>query len=194
MRTLDFHFDYACPWCYIGSFTVRELAKEEVAIRYHVWKMPQTVTAPPKPEGYYDAAQARLKELRQEMGVIVRSPVQSDTIPALIATKVADAMGAAERFVERVFRAHWAEKGDISDRDVLVQLAESVGLNPSEFRTALETGAGEAAFQADLNRAAEEEISTIPSYLTADGRIFVHHFANMPTLDELRSLVRSQVI
>ena len=190
MNTLDFYFDYACPWCYVGSHTVRELAQEGVTVRYHVWKMPQNVIAPPKPEGYYDAAKARLKELRQEMGILVRSPVQSVTVPALIATKAADKMGAVEPFVQAVFHAHWAEKQDISDQEVLVQLAASVGLNAAEFRTALENGAGEAAFHADLQKAGEEELSTIPCYLGSEGRLLVHHFANMPTLDALRSLVR----
>lgn len=190
MKSLDFYFDYACPWCYIGTHTVRELAQEGVNIRYHAWQMPPTVTPPPKPEGYSDAAMARLKELRQEMGIIVRTPLQRVTVPALIATKVADAMGAAEPFVKAVFHAHWAEKQDISDPEVLVQLAESVGLNAAEFRAALENGAGEAAFQADLQTAGEEELSTIPCYLGSEGRLLIHHFANMPTLDELRSLVR----
>ncbi|MGZ4033173.1 MAG: DsbA family oxidoreductase [Tumebacillaceae bacterium] len=187
---LDFYFDYACPWCYIGSHTVRELSAEGAEVDYHVWKMPPNANPPAKPEGYYDAARARLKELREEMGVTVSSPVQSDTVPALIATKVAEQFGAAERFVEAVFKAHWAEKKDIADRDVLVALAEQVGLNGGEFRAALDKEAGQAGYEQDLHTAQERVIDTIPSYLNGEKQLLIHHFAELPTLEDLRKLSR----
>ncbi|KEO83988.1 DsbA family oxidoreductase [Tumebacillus flagellatus] len=193
MSGLRYHFDYACPWCYIGAHTIRELAKEGVEIKYKVWKMPPNANPPEKPEGYREAAGVRLKELREETGIRVSSPVQSDTVPALIATKVAEQFGAAASYVEAVYRAHWAEKQDISDRDVLVQLAESVGLNGADFRQALESDAGRAAYETDLQQAADENLDTIPDYVNradASKRLLIHHFDDMPTLEQLRELAR----
>lgn len=187
---LDFYFDYACPWCYIGSHTVRELSAEGTAVDYHVWKMPPNANPLAKPEGYYDAAKARLKELREEMGVIVSSPVQSDTVPALIATKVAEQFGAAEKYVEAVFAAHWAQKKDIADRDVLVAIAEQVGIDGGEFRAALDKAAGQAAYEQDLQTAKERMIDTIPSYLNGEKQLLIHHFEDIPTLENLRNLSR----
>jgi predicted DsbA family dithiol-disulfide isomerase len=190
MNTLHFYFDYACPWCYVGAKTVRELAAEGVEISYHVWKMPENATPPPKPEGYFEAATARLKQLREEAGLRLSSPVQKETIPALIATKVASEMGAAKAFVEAVFHAHWADKQDISDRSVLVSLAEKVGLDANKFQAALEEGTGQAAFEQDLATAAELNIDTIPSYLNGEKRLLIHHFDDVPTLETLRELAR----
>lgn len=187
---LDFYFDYACPWCYVGSHTVRDLAAEGTAVDYHVWKMPQNATPPPKPEGYYEAAKARLRELREEKGIPLASPIQSDTVPALIATKVAETFGRAEAFVEAVFKAHWVERRDISDLDVLVAIAEQVGLDGGEFRAALEQEAGRAAFEQDLQQASELAIDTIPSYLHDRKQLLIHHFDDMPTLNDLRNISR----
>jgi len=190
MSRLDFYFDYACPWCYVGAKTVREVAAEGVQIDYHVWKMPENANPPAKPEGYFEAATARLKQLREEAGLRLSSPVQKETIPALIATKVATDMGQAEAFVEAVFHAHWADKQDISDRDTLVALAEKAGLDATAFRTALENEAGEAAFKADLAKATELNIDTIPSYLNGEKRLLIHHFDDVPTIETLRELAR----
>jgi predicted DsbA family dithiol-disulfide isomerase len=193
MSTLHFHFDYACPWCYVGAHTVRDLAKEGVEVIYHVWKMPPNANPPAKPEGYREAAGVRLKQLREEQGIRVSSPVQSETVPALIATKVAEQFGQAAAYVEAVYRAHWAEKQDIADRDVLVALAEAVGLNGAEFRQALESDAGRAAYERDLQLAIDENIDTIPDYINGNDRskrLLIHHFDDMPTLEQLRELAK----
>jgi predicted DsbA family dithiol-disulfide isomerase len=193
MSQLRFHFDYACPWCYIGAHTVRELAQEGVEILYKVWKMPPNANPSAKPDGYMEAAGIRLKELREVMNVRVSSPVQKETVPALIATKVAEEMGAAAAYVEAVYKAHWADKQDISDREILVSIAESVGLNASEFRQALESDAGRAAYERDLQQAADENLDTIPDYVNVEDpskRLLIHHFNDMPSLEQLRALVR----
>jgi len=190
MKRLDFHFDYSCPWCYIGAFTVRELAAEGVDIAYHGWKMPPNANPPAKPDGYREGATARLRELRTEMNVIVSSPVQSETELALVATKLADEYGQAAGFVERVFRAHWAEKKDISNASVLVAIAEELGVNGEEFHVRLADGAGRAAYEADLAIAAARNIDSIPSYLSGDAQIIIHHYNDMPSLEALRELVK----
>lgn len=193
MSQMDFHFDYACPWCYVASHMVSDLAQEGVDVHYKVWKMPPGANPPAKPEGYREAAGVRLKELREEIGIRLSSPIQGETIPALLATKVAESMGQAKAFVEAVYRAHWADKQDISDANVLVTLAESIGLAGAEFRQALEADAGRAGYERDLQQAADENIDTIPVYINGASpakRILIHHFEDMPTLDQLRELVR----
>jgi predicted DsbA family dithiol-disulfide isomerase len=190
VNRLDFYFDYACPWCYLGSFTVRELEREGVQVDYRVWKMPPGANPPPKPEGYYEAARARLKQLREEKQIPLSSPIQSDTVPALIATKVATEMGKASEFVAAVFHAHWGAKQNIADRETLLFLAEQVGLDRDAFAAALDSGRGQAAFEQDLQMAATENIDTIPAYLNGNKRLLIHHFNDMPSLDDIRELSR----
>lgn len=192
MNRLDFYFDYACPWCYLGSQTIFDLAKEGVKIRYYVWKMPSNVTPPPKPEGYYEAGKIRLKELAREMNTPLSAPVQCDTVPAQLATKAAEKMGVADRFIEAVFKAHWAEKKDISDTETLVSLAKQVGLNEAAFRKQLEDETVHSAYKADLAQASALEISTIPSYVNGERRLLVHHFNDMPTKEQLWEISRNE--
>ncbi|MFD2171578.1 DsbA family oxidoreductase [Tumebacillus lipolyticus] len=192
MAKLDFYFDYACPWCYMASYTVRELSAEGVTIDYHVWKMPEAATPPPKPEGYYEAATAKLRELRTELNIPLSNPVQSETIPALIATKAAESLGHAEAYVKAVFHAHWGNKQDISSEELLVQIAEEIGLDGASFQKLLHEEAAKGAYDADLQLAAEQNIDTIPSYLNGGDRLLVHHFEDMPTLDRLRQLANNK--
>ncbi|WP_157721936.1 DsbA family oxidoreductase [Tumebacillus avium] len=192
MAQLDFYFDYSCPWCYLATFTVRELAAEGVAVDYHVWKMPADATPPPKPEGYMEAAGLKLRELREQLNVKLASPIQKETVPALIATKVASEMGKAEAFVEATFLAHWGNKQDISDEALLVKIAEEIGLDAEKFQSALNDGSGRAAFEADLQKAQELNIDTIPSYLNDGMRLLIHHFEDMPTLEQIRQLAQTE--
>ena len=190
MSRLDYHFDYACPWCYLSTFTVRELEAEGAEIDYHVWKMPPGANPPPKPEGYFEAGRARLKELREEKNVPLSSPVQPETIPALLATKVATSMGKAGEYVTAVFAAHWANKQDISDRETLLRIAGEVGLDRDAFAAALDAEAGKAGLEQDLQIAREQNIDTIPSFLNGEKRLLIHHFDEVPNLDDIRELSR----
>jgi len=188
MKQLHFHFDYACPWCYIGAYAVRELEQEGVRVHYHPWKMPPNANPPAKPEGYYDGARQRLRELRTEMNIVVSSPVQEETGRALMATKIAEEMGRAAAYVEAVFRAHWAEKQDIFATETLVAIAGEVGLDTAAFAERLEADAGREGYEADLIFAADHNIDSIPSYRNGDKRLIVHHYDDMPTLESLRAL------
>lgn len=190
MSRLDYHFDYACPWCYLSTLTVRELEAEGAAVDYHVWKMPPGANPPPKPEGYFEAGRARLKELREEKNVPLSSPVQTETIPALLATKVATEMGKAGDYVTAVFAAHWANKQDISDRETLIRIAGEVGLDQGAFAAALDAEAAKAALEQDLQTARTENIDTIPAFLNGEKRLLIHHFDDVPTLADIRELSR----
>lgn len=127
--------------------------------------------------------------MQKETGLPLNDPIQNDTVLALIATKVAQNMGAAEKYVEAVFNAHWGDRQDISNRETLVSLAKRIGLDETEFRKQLEQTEGEKAFKQDLQKAEELKISTIPSFLNGQKQLLVHHFNDMPTLADLRELL-----
>lgn len=79
-------------------------------------------------------------------------------MPALIAGKCAEKQGrdAFERFHEAVFGAFFEDCRDISNRDVLLELAAGAGLDLARFSPDLDATWGEAAVLADLEEARRE--------------------------------------
>lgn len=74
---------------------------------------------------------------------------------ALVAGKCAAKQGSDifERFHQAVFDAFFGECRDISNRDVLIELAAGVGLDVARFSQNLDDTWGEAAVLADLTEA-----------------------------------------
>ncbi len=76
-------------------------------------------------------------------------------MPALVAGKCAEKQGrdAFERFHEAVFDAFFDDCRDISNSDVLIELAAGAGLDLVRFSRDLDETWGEAAVLADLAEA-----------------------------------------
>ena len=56
---------------------------------------------------------------------------------SLVLTELADEQGRAGEFIEAAFAAYWAERRDIGDDDVLLDLARTAGLDEHDARAEL---------------------------------------------------------
>ncbi len=91
---------------------------------------------------------------------------------ALVAGKCAEKQGsdAFERFHQAVFDAFFVECRDISNRDVLFELAAGAGLDVSRFSQNLDENWGEAAVLTDLAEARRDfDGWGIPLVVIGDG-------------------------
>jgi predicted DsbA family dithiol-disulfide isomerase len=75
---------------------------------------------------------------------------------------LAAAHGLQDQMKERLMRAYFSESLPIGDLDTLVSLAQEVGLDPNEARTALETGAYAEEVRKDEQLAAALGIRGVP--------------------------------
>ena len=139
--------DYICPWCYIGWFQSLRLKKEFPTLTFH-WKgfelLPEGLPYTPKPPDP-DAAKkpptpSRIALLEAADGITVpaRNGPLSNSRLALEGAEFAYSVGKADDYHDAVYRAYWKEDRDISDRAVLTEIAESIGLDIGEFNAALE--------------------------------------------------------
>jgi predicted DsbA family dithiol-disulfide isomerase len=191
MQRLTLFFDYLCPFCYTQMESLRAIWEDDaVMVDWKGWKMPDGLLAPPKPEGYREAAKAGLERLLAETGLPYRPPViRPDTKKAQIGTKIAAQEGNALAFIRRVFHLHFAEGQDISAKDVLIRAAEETGMDGQAFACALEAPEWEQAVRNDWNLAKKWQITTIPSYAGPRGTILVHHFNDLPSLEDVRAIL-----
>ncbi len=95
-------------------------------------------------------------------------PFNVDSRPALIAEKFAESQGKGEAFHKAVMQAYWQQARKIDDRDLLKEIAASVGLNTGDFASVLETPAFDAEVSADINLAHEYGLDGVPALVFAD--------------------------
>ncbi len=156
----------------IGKVPLDQLAKDKnVEV---VWKSfelrPEDMELPPKSPEYLARAKAGIETLGNKYGVkMVFNDKSKHSRLALEGSKFAEEKGLGNEYHDSVFTAQFQEQKDINDLDVLVELAEKIGLDPLEFRKVLVSRNYERAVLQDVNEAQKLGIQGVP-YFIVDGR------------------------
>jgi predicted DsbA family dithiol-disulfide isomerase len=147
--TVEVIHDYICPWCWVGYFQAKRLEAEFPNIHLD-WKGYELL-----PEGRFDApvftGQKELDPNRPLNRFELHA--QSESVPynpsrpigfvfshnALEGAEYAKAQGKLQfdTFNEGVYRAYWEKSKDISDIEILADIAENAGLERGDFVNAL---------------------------------------------------------
>ncbi len=147
-RTLDFFFDYSCPYAYLASQQVEALAARTGAeLRWKPFLLggvfralaqPQVLPLPPAKARYLLQDQARQAA---RLGLPLRHPPEHPrrTVNALRATL---ARGNDPAVIHAFYRAYWAEGRAIEDEAVVREVAGPVDLEAQ--RDALKANTDEA--------------------------------------------------
>lgn len=92
--------------------------------------------------------------------------------PASVAYKAAEYQGSnlAHRYLRRLREAVAADRRDISRADVLIDLAEDVGLDAERFAVDFDSDEARAAFERDRQFVRRNRVRSFPTFrVTADG-------------------------
>jgi predicted DsbA family dithiol-disulfide isomerase len=81
--------------------------------------------------------------------------------------KWADTQPGGEAIHDALFRAYFVEGRNIGDPEVLVQVAESVGLPAEKAREVLESRSFKAAVDADWQKSREYGVTGVPTFVSA---------------------------
>ncbi|APE44043.1 disulfide bond formation protein DsbA [Sulfitobacter alexandrii] len=201
---VDIVSDVMCPWCIVGYKQLEQalgFVGAGAYLRWHPFELNPDMPA----EGQnltehiaekYGATPAqsaenrkRLVQIGEELGFTFAFDADSRIVNTFEAHQLLD--WALEADLQHplkmaLFDAHFTEGRDVSDRQVLVDVAESVGLKPGAAREVLESGS-----HADQTRARQafwtsRGISGVPS-MVFDGRYLltgaqgVQNYAQMLT-------------
>jgi predicted DsbA family dithiol-disulfide isomerase len=97
--------------------------------------------------------------------------------------KWADSQPGGEAIHDALFRAYFVEGRNISDPEVLVEIAKDVGLDPAQAREVLEKRTHKAAVDADWDKARRYGITGVPTFVA--GRQGVVGAQPYETLEQL---------
>ena len=169
---VDIWSDFVCPWCYLAATSLHKLEEShgiEVVNRSYELR---PKGSPPMPEEYrkrIDDSQPQFNAMALERyGITInRGPFGIDSRPALIGAKYAEEQGVGKAYHDAMYRAYWEEARDIEQLDVLLDVAESVGLEREAFTAALETPAYLHRVLADITQAQGMGLQGVPAMIFA---------------------------
>ena len=189
--TIDIWSDVMCPWCAIGygqlTRALEELEGEiEAQVRWHAFELNPDM--PPEGEGQAEHLQRKYgrtpeegTEVRGQMlsiaeaaGVSLTYEGEGEAPPAMmwntrdahkLLTWALEAAGPAAQTALKLalFRAHFNERRNVSDHEVLLDVAASVGLHREAAKAALADKDLAARVVAEEQMAWDMNISGVPA-------------------------------
>ncbi|MFV0476048.1 MAG: DsbA family protein [Pikeienuella sp.] len=184
MITLDIISDPVCPWCYIGKanfdHAVRMRGVQPFDIRWRPFQL-----NPDMPPGGADR-RAYLKEkfgaenaalfyaqiekfgleagLKFRFDLIERMP---NTFDAHRLIRWSHASGAQSALVSQLFTRFFERGEDIGDRDLLLDVGESVGMERAVLSRLFEGDADREALENEEKTAREIGVNSVPTFIVA---------------------------
>lgn len=189
MIKLDILSDPICPWCYIGKANLdRALAKHPdhaFEIEWHPFQL-----NPDMPEGGMDrrayleakfggkqgavsvysriAEAAEAAGLTVDFGKIEKTP---NTIDAHRLIHWAGLEGRQTAVVSRLFKAYFEDGLDIGDREVLLDIAEGVGLDREMIARLMESDADADDIRARDAHARDRGVTGVPTFVVGNRHV-----------------------
>ncbi len=181
--TIDVVSDVVCPWCFIGKKRLEKaLALKPnipVEVRFHPYFLNPWVpregmtrdeyltTKFGSPDKYTAiagrvAAAAAAEGLTYAVEKMRRQPNTLDCHRLIL---WAQAIGKAPEMKQRLMDRYFTDGADLSDREVLVQIAADVGLDAGKTRVLLESDADVDKIEAMANSAKDAGIDGVPTFI-----------------------------
>jgi len=179
---IDVYHDTVCPWCRIGKAHLKQALEqwqgEDVEVEYHTFFLNPNIP----PEGHdfveYLTAKgggqmtmedwfARPREMGKQVGLIfnfdkIQRAPNSTLSHQLILLAPEDKQ---EAVIDAVYDAYFEYGKNIGDIDVLLDIAEEVGLDADTTREQLEANAKQAEVMSDVKRAYQIGVQGVPFFV-----------------------------
>jgi predicted DsbA family dithiol-disulfide isomerase len=198
--TIDIWSDVMCPWCAIGYGQLRKALGElegeiDAQIRWHAFEL-----NPDMPEAGEDqaahiqrkygrtaeegaAVRGQMRSIAEGAGVSLDYQGEGEAPPAMmwntfaahcLLTWALETAGPAKQTELKLalFRAHFNERRNVGARDVLIDVAESVGLDRAGALAALTDPEIAARVRAEERQAWDMNITGVPA-MVVEGKFMI---------------------
>lgn len=183
-----FYFDYVDPACYLLDQVLRALVPDGVTLARRPFELRRPPLRPIDPET--EAWQARCRAVRRgavDYGLAIPIPPRMPWSRKAHELRLhARAKGCCEAMHAALFRTFFEGKADIGRIDVLIALAEEVGLDATEARAVLDVDRYAAEIE-EMREAALRGGVRAPPTVEAGGR----RLEGLPDRRELLRFLRA---
>ncbi|UVE50322.1 DsbA family oxidoreductase [Haloferax larsenii] len=179
---ITIYSDYVCPFCYLGRQSLSQYQAtrdEDLDIDWHPFDLRSHKRRPDgsidssvedgKDDEYYEQAKESVRRLQEKYGVEMTLDISMDidSLPAQVVSYYLKEQYDYETwlaFDESVFEALWQDGKDIGDETLLVDLAESVGVDGDEVESALDDKALRAEVREKFTEAQRHGVTGVPTF------------------------------
>ncbi len=95
-------------------------------------------------------------------------PPTTDPTPAGLGSLLAEKQGCLREYVIEVMRCEWTGSNDIGQRDILLPIAEQIGLDKKEFEAVLDDPDSQKQLDDNWKEAQELGVIGVPSFLVEE--------------------------
>jgi len=161
---IEFFFDCSSPWTWLAFHNIQPMARElGVEVRWRPVLVGGIFNAvnPSVYEFRERGVPAKQAYLRKDLadwarlaGLTIVFPPSTfpvNSVKAMRGCILLEAEGKLVPFAQAVFEAYWTQDRDISKDDVLADLCEQVGVEPSRFLEGIATPAVKAELKANTD-------------------------------------------
>ena len=175
--------DYICPFCFIGIETLKNVQPEvppftlewkgfQIHPEYPASGVPVEQRAARYGKERYAAIWQNIVRMADGIGLEMRQPsVLTNSLLALEATEYAKDEGKASEFSLAVYRAYFQNQQNIGDLEVVLSLAQQVGLDPVFVREHLQAGTYSERLKAVHQEALALDVSGVPTFIVGPAQI-----------------------
>lgn len=183
---IDIISDIMCPWCIVG-FKQLEMALAQTGmgarVRWHPFELNPDMGGDGENlsehiQRKYGASEedsrktrAHLHDIGAALGIPFAFSPDSRIVNSFAAHCLLDfaaAKGLQHPLKLALFSAHFSQERDVSDQNTLIEVAESVGLDPQEASQALNDPKHAQAVRAQENVWTQNGISGVPTMIFAE--------------------------
>lgn len=201
MLDILFITDYVCPYCLVEKVAL-EQALEETGLEAKITYQPMELTMEPaervdtysdpkRREGYkvlYEPCRRLALDMKLPPKVIPRPYTRL----AFEGWHYACEKGFGDAYADKMYRAYFIDEKDIGEMDVLVELAESIGLDGKEYRSVLENGIyKEIQKQATMYARNELKPSCIPTIYIDGVKVELNEYTKEEMVEILQNLSKN---
>jgi len=176
--------DVMCPFCYIGKRKFEKALSEfpdrvKIEIEWKSFQLAPDMKSTGKSIHQYLADHKRVSieeakrmndyvtQMASKVGLVYNfdKAVVANSFNAHRFSHFAKSKGKQNEAEEKLFAAYFTEGKNMDDYNTLIQLGVEIGLDASELKTALETGAYANEVKADIDQAHQFGINGVPFFV-----------------------------
>ncbi|KRF52717.1 disulfide bond formation protein DsbA [Bacillus sp. Soil531] len=186
---IEFYFDFVCPLCFLATKALREVIKEQKAeIEWKPFELcPEPADQIEQIEDFLERPwNQSIAPLAQQLHVEINMPDMSPVPRTHLAHEgfhFAKKHGQESAYVDAVFKAYWEDEKDISQIEVLAEIADSLHLDKEIFTRILKDRTFEQVHKDSLVHAYEDAHVTKVPTLKIGSRV-LQGFASKETIEK----------